>query len=276
MRFSVVTTTATSPQLAAWRRWTARSGGEVLSPDRFAGVRSALDVAELAVIGSPTRRLQQLAVKYRPFLFFDSAERFGVLNVDDFLRERDRDGTPRHHVCERQWGPRDDECRPFRSAEDFRPDDDYIDFGDFRLDHDYIDFGEGPTDEPSRKSGVIYYQVVPKRERLQLAYWWFFRYNESPVWSRFNCLAGLAIAEATCFDHEGDWEGVTVTLDKTSSKPRTVTYYGHGWPGYRFTWDDLTAFESVTGDHPHVYVAFGSHASYRARPATCRDCSASS
>ena len=252
---SVVTNTRAGAHVAAWRRWTALSGGKVVLPTGFEGVRSALDGAELAAIGGPNPRLQRLAEKYRPFLFFDSEERFGVLNVDEFLREQDVDGAPRHKACEHHWDSRLNSCRPLRSAGDLRPKDDYIDIGD------------EPTDErPIGDSGAIYYEVVPKRNRLQLVYWWFFRYNESPVWSRFNCRAGLAIAEATCFDHEGDWEGVTVTLDKETERPRSVTYYGHGWPGYRFAWKVLEGVGSTSGNHPHVYVAFGSHASY---PVSC-------
>jgi hypothetical protein len=248
---SLVTTATGSPHLSAWRKWTARLGGEVLVPGGFEGARSALDVAELAAAGSPTtRRYLRLAETYRPFLLFDSQERFGVLDVDEFLRSRGADGKPLHRVCEHEWGPQSDSCRPLRSPGDLRPKDDYIDLGD------------PPKDELVRSSGVIYYEVVPRPTRLELKYWWFFRYNESPVWSRFNCVAGLAIAEATCFDHEGDWEGVTVTLDKTTERPRSVTYYGHGWPGYRVRWRALTKLESITGTHPHVYVAFGSHASY--------------
>jgi hypothetical protein len=252
---SVVTRATTSPQLAAWREWTTRGRGDVLLPGRFTGVRSALDVAELAAIGYPTSRLQSLAERYRPLLFFDSNELFRVLDVREFLRERDADGTPRHQVCERH--ALNDECRPLRSAHDLRSTDDHLDVGD------------EPTDErPIENSGVIYYEALPDGERVHLVYWWFFRYNESPVWSAYNCRAGLAIAERTCFDHEGDWEGVTVTLalQKRELGPESVTYYGHAWPGYRFTWPRLKAIGSTSGGHAHVYVAFGSHASY---PAKC-------
>ena len=60
---------------------------------------------------------------------------------------------------------------------------------------------------------------------------------------------------------------MTISLAPAKGKlePVRVTYYGHDW-GYRFAWQHLEAIQSTSGDHAHVYVAFGSHASY---PAKC-------
>ena len=41
-----------------------------------------------------------------------------------------------------------------------------------------------------------------------------------------------------------------------------VTYSGHHWPGYRYSWSRLEARGITDGGHPKVFVAYGSHASY--------------
>ena len=145
---SVVTMGTADSNLGAWRRWTTRARGEVLLSTRFQDVRSALDVAELAAVGYPSRRVQRLAERFRPFLFFDTNERFRVLDVREFLRESETDGTARHKICERRLLA--SQCRSMRSSKDIRSTDDYLDIGD------------RPTDErPIQNSGVIYYDVRP-------------------------------------------------------------------------------------------------------------------
>jgi len=59
--------------------------------------------------------------------------------------------------------------------------------------------------------------------------------------------------------HEGDWEGVCVFLRRAGAdwQPLGATYYAHE-NGSRRHWADLER----DGDHPVVYVASGSHASY--------------
>jgi hypothetical protein len=85
-----------------------------------------------------------------------------------------------------------------------------------------------------------------------------------PTFSRLNCVAGIGIEDISCFDHEGDWEGVTITLRRAVGagwRPDSVTYAGHEWR-YRFPWSELQRAGRTRGDHALVYVAFGSHASY--------------
>ena len=98
---------------------------------------------------------------------------------------------------------------------------------------------------------------------MYLGYWWFFRYNTSPWRREVNCLPGLTFGGLSCHDHEGDWEGVTVILEKRDRRfePVGAIYDAHGH-GVRWAWQDL---EVVKG-RPTVYVAAGSHASY---PAAC-------
>jgi hypothetical protein len=55
--------------------------------------------------------------------------------------------------------------------------------------------------------------------------------------------------------HEGDWEVVTVVLDRPSLRPRYAAYSQH-CTGERRLWADLDR----RGTHPVAHVAIGSHA----------------
>ena len=63
-----------------------------------------------------------------------------------------------------------------------------------------------------------------------LGYWWFFRYNSSPWLKDSNCLPVLSVGEITCHDHEGDWEGITVVLERRDGAlhPAAGVYDAHG------------------------------------------------
>jgi hypothetical protein len=63
--------------------------------------------------------------------------------------------------------------------------------------------------------------------------------------------------------HEGDWEGISIFLQRDDSsqckyRPIGATYYEHEG-GSRRHWENVLL---VNGDHPLVFVAAGSHASY--------------
>jgi hypothetical protein len=109
---------------------------------------------------------------------------------------------------------------------------------------------------------------------MYIQYWWYFRFNRSPIQNDLICLPGLSLQEISCFDHEGDWEGVTVTVRRIDGKYRgkRVMYTGHGWPyGYSYDWatlDRVDSLDSLADTHPDVFVAYGSHASY---PVKCVD-----
>jgi hypothetical protein len=62
--------------------------------------------------------------------------------------------------------------------------------------------------------------------------------------------------------HEGDWEGVSIFLHRTSKDFEAVgaAYYAHE-TGRRRHWIDVER-SAYAGDHPLVFVALGSHASY--------------
>ncbi len=76
-----------------------------------------------------------------------------------------------------------------------------------------------------------------------LQYWFFYAFNDA---------YGV-------FDHEGDWEHVTVRLGPTL-EPEGAWYARHhdSHPGVWFGWSELTH----DGEHPVVLSARGTHASY--------------
>ncbi len=88
---------------------------------------------------------------------------------------------------------------------------------------------------------------------LVLSYWLFYPFND---WR-----SGFFGAN----DHEADWEKVYVYLSESSSgevRPEWAAYASHNYTGdnLRRRWDD-PELEKV-GEHPVIYVAAGSHASY--------------
>jgi hypothetical protein len=91
---------------------------------------------------------------------------------------------------------------------------------------------------------VTYGHLYPARDGgLLLQYWFFYPFNDSHY----------------LFDHDADWEHVTVRLDH-ALRPLGGYYARHGdnAPGQWFAWSELAR----EGEHPVVLAARGSHASY--------------
>jgi hypothetical protein len=91
---------------------------------------------------------------------------------------------------------------------------------------------------------VTYVHVYPRTDGgINLQYWFFYPYNDGPLF----------------FDHEGDWEHVTIDLGADQT-PRAVYFAQHSNnnPGVYRAWDDVRKF----GEHPIVLSARGTHASY--------------
>ncbi len=130
--------------------------------------------------------------------------------------------------------------------------------------------GDPPSDLPPRASGPTstYYFHVHRQlsnRRIYVDYWWYVPYNPTPVFEDILCAPALNLQGLTCFDHESDWEGVTVVLRRTGRRlsPEAVHFAQHDsvvtYARRDVEWRD---------DHPAVYVARGSHASY---PSACSD-----
>jgi hypothetical protein len=200
------------------------------------------------------RNAAALAYKHRPLLHFDREETYRPLDVDEFFAELGPDYEPSHDVCSED--PFGYDCASIRSAEDLD-----------RLKDDpraVIAIDANPAKDPPTPGRIYYHADAARDGRVHIDYWIFYRYNDSPKFSKYTCLSGLSVKDLTCFDHEGDWEGITVTL-KPDGEPESVAYAGHHWL-HRFDWEDLEHVGVIRGDRPRVWVAEGSHASY---PAPC-------
>lgn len=76
-----------------------------------------------------------------------------------------------------------------------------------------------------------------------ITYWFFYAFNDAP-------------APINSWDHEGDWERVSIQLD-SSDNALTVAYYQHS--GYcTLPWSQAPEKNS----HPLAYSALGTHATY--------------
>jgi hypothetical protein len=93
---------------------------------------------------------------------------------------------------------------------------------------------------------VTYVHVYPRTDGdINIQYWFFYPFNDG---------RGL-------FDHEGDWEHVTVQTD-WAGRARTISLAQHRntRPGATRSWSTVV----LVGDHPVVWSARGTHASYAA------------
>lgn len=96
--------------------------------------------------------------------------------------------------------------------------------------------------DPSR--WTVYGHAYQRADRgVELQYWYYYPYNDGHL----------------LFDHESDWEHVSVELD-ADLHPRTLAAAAHHdiAPGARTPWSRLRFADG----HPLVYVAAGTHASY--------------
>jgi hypothetical protein len=96
-------------------------------------------------------------------------------------------------------------------------------------------------------------RVIHQSGWIVLQYWYFYAFN--------NWRSGFFGVN----DHEGDWEMVNVYLYEAAAgnfKPEWVAYASHDFSGddLRRRWDDPEL--QKVDDHPIVYAAAGSHASY--------------
>lgn len=262
---------------ATWRKWTEATGGRVIDTGAYDRPTS-LHAIEDALTDSPVRSARALARRYQPYVSLADEERTKPVDVDALLRPRRREKADR--VCDRHRFGRDD-CVVIGSALGLlrgpdgrlRPQDEYIDFEQ--------DVREAFRGQRPRVGTRMYFHMRRHDGLLHIGYWWYFPVNISPIQVNQTCLPGLTLSELTCYDHEGDWEGVTVTLEPRSPentpsgdpynpaafepaawKARSVTYDAHG-RGIRWPWDRLSGTPAVADStHPVVFAARGSHASY--------------
>lgn len=216
----------------------------------------------------------RLAERFRPWLRFDSGERWLPVSVASLVSEH-RDGKPAQEFCTRsQAGV---SCEPIDGMKDFEGfvsessalgASTFVKIAGHRLDEyraperpaacvktGLLDCGEAP-------SSAIYYRVTESNERFYVDYWWFLRYNHVPVVDK-TCFVETEL----CDEHQGDWEGVTlVTLPKDRQHLDYAVYAAHKGR-FRYPAEQLRMHDG----RPVVFVARGTHASYP-RPCSSQVC----
>ncbi len=183
-----------------------------------------------------------LALRFRPRLLFDAKERWRPLDVDAFLAE------PGHQACP----PAGAACVPLTSVAQLTPAVDHLDLRGTRGDGSDATAPDLATcakslpdlrdcDEDGRS--VIYAHVVRQRKRIAIDYWWFLRYNAFSI-----------------DQHEGDWEGATVIVNRAGAQVVNVHFAAHTG-----VWRYRLGVPSIVDNRVKVFVARGSHASYPRR-----------
>jgi hypothetical protein len=215
---------------------------------------------EVLPVASTRSPLPRVALDHRPILLFDSGERFRTpLDVDRML------ATGHVQLCPEGKGLLAS-CRTVDGASELRNG-----FGNLRFDTQQIEDDGLPT--------TIYAHLVPDKSHsgwTDVDYWWYLPDNPANTAQGAMCGAGLVIPEITCFDHQSDWEGVTVVVDE-HSKPVAVHYAAHNHV-IDVPWSTLEAAAARRSlrryaagrdvvSRPLVFVARGTHAAY---PLPCR------
>jgi hypothetical protein len=220
-----------------------------------------------------------LARRYRPFLRFDTAERWRPVEVGRFFEESQAGGRYVHRLCDRSVpaqaaGRGCDRVETVDEFEEFFGDKHQrglnlaVDIAgnkphgsDFATpDATCLSEGGNLLDCNRGPPSAIYYNVQHVKDgRYYVDYWWFFRYNDFVAFpDAQDCEAS---ARPFCGDHEGDWEGVTAaTSPDDFDELEYVAYAAHNGT-FRYAPSGLKR-KGPYRTRPVVYVANGSHAAY--------------
>ena len=266
----VVTPRADDRRARTWARWTESTGGGMIHPEVYDRT-TLLRAIDDALTDAPVGTARELAAEYQPRLVLAKGENWRPIDIDQLLNPPAKSNPDK--VCDRRPEGGTD-CKPVPSAAALLRDQD-----------EFIDFDQGVREPSSvRMRGAstrMYFHIRRHHGLLHIGYWWYFPVNVSPVQEARTCLPGLTLKDLTCYDHEGDWEGVTVTLEPRSAlvtppgdpydpasfepsawKGESVSYDAHG-RSIRWDWPRLDGADVVVnGSHPLVFAAWGSHASY--------------
>src|SRR5262245_32159171 len=265
-------------QLDAWRRplsgITGRSGDALPLADLGGPTATEPRLGVRAVTESPTAAADlALAVAHRPLLRFDTHEPVPrPLDIDAFFK------TGGIAMCEAGQKIQS-RCQTIHGGDELQ-----TGFNHLAFDSDTLATAEVPsriyvnvtrifpdaaqkTSAGASDSGLIY-----------LDYWWYLPDNPAHSGSGAFCGPGFSIGGATCFDHQSDWEGVTVILDGNdpAGPPAAVNYAEHdgsvrySWRALQQLWDQTRlqglAPEKEIAVRPLLFSARGTHASY---PVAC-------
>ena len=298
------------------RRWRHFGGPEAAVSFQALESQTATDAAVRLAVAAPESQVEfALALRYRPVLLFDKNESVPwPMSIPALFNEE------RVHLCHDQSIARTDcDSAPITDPEELvsggthlrltlRDSDELRPLAKRALVEQEaetaIEVGtsgpgappEGtppPTtatrpseDTPPGAGSAIYVHPVPVehggRDLLYLDYWWFLPDNPVGVGGGALCGAGLVIAEVTCPNHQSDWEGMTVVVDRTDepeivavqyAQHASVVYYS--WQLLRNKWDGNSNIEDrvekVKGwqTRPLAFSAEGTHATY---PTPCSHC----
>ncbi|HEX6652101.1 MAG TPA: hypothetical protein VF072_05110 [Thermoleophilaceae bacterium] len=263
---------STDPKrLAVWRRGLKRGRGTVASVQEQ-GFRTLTDAALVLAGQAPgTSEDLALATRYRPVLLFNgNAKRDTPLDIDAFL------ASGRVELChdDQLEGSR---CETVRRAADLVS-------GSTHLKIDKRDTSE--ADPPS----AIYVHPTHSKGLLRLDYWWYLDDNPARVGGGTSCGVGLSLPGKTCFDHDSDWEGMTVVLRGAGENavPVAIQYAEHSdvvryeyaqlvdnWreqAASNGAWQSRTFRQNLAriddlDRRPLAFIATGSHAAY---PSVCK------
>jgi lysophospholipase L1-like esterase len=241
-----------------------RRGGAV-SLQEVEGSRTTTDLALRLAVRSPTSDQElALAAKHRPALFFDRDEPYPTpLNVNRLLE------SGKIKLCDRGQALAS-ACSVVDEPADLHNGASHLAFDPDEL-------------AAITSDSTIYVNVTRGGNQhdnaIYLDYWWYFPNNPTGAGDGALCGAGFVIAGVTCFDHQSDWEGVTVVIDEDApARPSAVSYAQHdgvtrySWSMLQRLWDDgdRERFGAAvnTGQRPLVFVARGTHASY---PTSCSE-----
>jgi hypothetical protein len=226
-----------------------------------------------------------LAWQVRPGLFFDDAEQFVPLDIEDAIAAGRVLACGRGVLGRVDAADPDVSCPQVQSADEVPADADYV-----LVEQRPLGRGQLAGGRPS----ALYHHVVRADERTILVdYWWYFAQNPSPVRPKVLCGPMVRWLGPACGEHASDWEGITVVLarcdDDGDDAPRgcittaggpyriTAVHYAqhentikYSWAQLRKAWD-TRAHEEWTDQIPRrplAFVALNSHASY---PLPCTD-----
>ncbi len=93
--------------------------------------------------------------------------------------------------------------------------------------------------EAAGTQAPVYYEYKPGQ---YVTYWFFYGFND---------------ALGVRWDHEGDWERISIRLDG-DERPKAVAFYQHD--GY--CTQEWSGVSRTSTGHPHVFSALGTHATY--------------
>lgn len=206
----------------------------------------------------PSAPSETLAHRFRPLMWFDEGEHWNPLDVGNFFAEG------QHRICDSATA-----CVTATSVRDLRTHtsaDAWIDIagsGDasvFRSPNSNCITGIPPDeilDCGSGSSAAAYWHLSAPSPRgyKYLDYWFFYRYND----------------HVEGFDHEGDWESISVAPSPSNTTFDFASFSGHGhWYSYlrdNLACDGRTAGScgteaSKAGQRVSSFVAAGGHSNY--------------